>query len=186
MNTEDLGNSKILNLLFKPSGVMMGSKFRQWLFDPDKTLRGADIKPRQIVLEVGCGTGFFTIPAAQSIGDQGCLVAMDVSSGFIEQVSKKVQYADLKNVRIVRRDALDTGLDTASIDKVLLFGVIPFPLLPLNRLLPEMHRVLKSEGTLAVWLFPPVVHFWVPKSILRSGFFIYKNKRNGVYNYKRC
>ncbi len=186
MNTEDLGNSKILNLFFKPAGAMMGSKVRQWLSDPIKTLLGADIKPGQTVLEVGCGTGFFTIPATQLIGDQGCLVAMDVSSGFIEQVSKKVQLADLKNVRIVKRDALDTGLDTASIDKVLLFGVIPFPLLPLNRLLPEMYRILKPAGTLVVWLFPPVVHFWVPKSILRSGLFTYMNKRNGVYNYKRC
>ncbi len=186
MNTEDLGNSKILNLLFKPAGIMMGSRVRQWLSDPVKTLRGADIEPGQTVLDVGCGTGFFTVPAAQLIGDQGCLVAMDVSSGFIEQVSKKVQLADLKNVRIVKRDAVDTGLDTASIDKVLLFGVIPFPLLPLNRLLPEMYRVLKPEGTLAVWLFPPLVHFWVPKSILQSGLFTYTNKQNGVYNYKRC
>jgi demethylmenaquinone methyltransferase/2-methoxy-6-polyprenyl-1,4-benzoquinol methylase len=133
---------------------------------------------------VGCGTGFFTIPTARLIGDQGCLVAMDVSSDFIEQVSKKVQSADLKNVRIVKRDALDTGLDTASIDKVLLFGVVPFPLLPLNRLLPEMHRLLKQDGTLAVWLFP--IPFWVPKSILRSGLFEYSSKRNGVYNYRRC
>jgi hypothetical protein len=39
-------------------------------------------------------------------------------------------------------------------DMALLFGVIPFLSLPLNRLLPEMHRVLKPEGTLAVWLFP--------------------------------
>ncbi len=186
MKAEDLGDSKILNLLFKPAGLLMGSKARQWIFDPVKTLQGADIKPGQTVLEVGCGTGFFTIPAAQLIGDQGCLVAMDVSSGFIEQVAKKVHNADLKNVRIVKRDALDTGLDTASINKVLLFGVIPFPLLPLNRLLPEMHRVLKLEGTLAVWLFPPAVHFWVPKSILRSGLFTYMNKRNGVYNYRRC
>ena len=186
MKAEDLGNSKILNLLFKPAGILMGSKVRQWIFDPAKTLQGADIQSGQTVLEVGCGTGFFTIPAAHLIGDQGCLVAMDVSSGFIEQVSKKVQTADLKNVRIVKRDALDTGLDTTSMDKVLLFGVIPFPLLPLNRLLPEMHRVLKPEGSLAVWLFPPVVHFWVPKSILGSGLFEFTSKRNGVYNYRRC
>ena len=163
----------------------MGSKVRKWLSNPVKTLRGADIKPGQSVLEVGCGTGFYTIPAARLIGDQGCLIAMDASSGFIEQVSKKVQLADLKNVRIEKRDALDTGLDSVSIDRVLLFGVIPFPLLPLNRLLPEMHRVTKPEGSLAVWLFPPVVHYWVPKSILRSGLFIFINKRNGVYNYKR-
>ena len=127
MNTEDLGNSKILNLLFKPAGVIMGSRLRRWLLNPVKTLRGADIQPGQTVLEVGCGTGFFTILAAKLIGDQGCLVAMDVSSGFIERVSKKVQAADLKNVRVVKRNALDTGLDAASIDTVLSSGVLSSP-----------------------------------------------------------
>ncbi len=184
MDAEAIGNSKILNLLFKPSGIIMGSRFRKWLQNPVKTLQGADIQPGQTVLEVGCGTGFFTIPAAELIGDQGCLVAMDALSDYTKRVSKKVQAAGLENVRVVKRDALDTGLDAASIDTVLLFGVIPFPSLPLNRLLPEMHRVIKPEGTLAVWLFP--VSGWVPKSILQSGLFTYVSKRNGVYNYRRC
>ena len=184
MNTGDLGNSKILNLLFKPAGMMMESRLRQWLMNPAKTLRGAGIEPGQTVLEVGCGTGFFTISAAELIGDQGCLVAMDALSDYTNRVSKKVQSAGLKNVRVVKRDALDTGLDAASIDKVLLFGVIPFPFLPLNRLLPEMHRVIKPEGSLAVWLFP--VSGWVPKWILQSGLFTFVSRRNGVYNYRRC
>ncbi len=184
MNTEGLGKSKILNLLFKPAGMMMESRLRQWLMNPVKTLRGAGIESGQTVLEVGCGTGFFTIPAGELIGDQGCLVAMDALSDYTKRVSKKVQAAGLENVRVVKCDALHTGLDADSIDKVLLFGVIPFPFLPLNRLLPEMHRILKTEGTLAVWLFP--VSGWVPKSILQSGLFTYIRKRNGVYNYKRC
>ncbi|MFC1863662.1 DUF3303 family protein [Thermodesulfobacteriota bacterium] len=62
MNIEKLGNSKILNLIFKPAGMLMGSRARQWLMDPVKTLQVADIKPSQTILEVGCGTGFFTIP----------------------------------------------------------------------------------------------------------------------------
>jgi len=183
IDTEALGNSGILNLLFKPAGALMGSRFRGWLLDPIKTLRGADIQPGQTVLEVGCGTGFFTVPAARLIGDQGCLVAMDALAGFVERTSEKVRAADLANVRVVRRDALNTGLDAEIIDTVLLFGVIPFPALPLNRLLPEMHRVLKPEGTLAAWLFP--ISGWVPRSILRSGLFTYSSKRNGVYNYSR-
>ena len=183
MNIEDLGNSRILNLLFKPAGAVMGSRLRQWLMNPVKTLRGADIQPGQTVLEVGCGTGFFTIPAAKMIGDEGCLVAMDALSGFVKEVSNKVKAANLNNVRVVKRDALNTGLDDASIDTVLLFGVLPWPALPLNQLLPEMHRVLKPEGRLAVWLFP--VSGWVPKSIIQSGLFTYLSKKNGVYNYTR-
>lgn len=184
MRVEELGNSKILNFLLRPAGLIMGSRVRERLLDPLKTLQGAGIQPGETVLEVGCGTGFFTVPAAQLVGDQGCVVALDVLSGFVQEVSRKVQAADLKNVRIVKRDALVTGLDARSIDKVLLFGVIPFPSLPLDQLLPEMHRILKPEGSLAVWLFP--FPFGVPKSILRSGLFAFTSKRNGVYNYRRC
>ena len=183
MNTEDLGNSKILNLLFKPAGKIMGSRVRRWLMNPVKTLKGAGIRPGQSVLEVGCGTGFFTIPAARMIGDDGCLVAMDPLSDFIKEVSIKVEAAGLKNVRVVKRDALNTGLDDASMDIALLFGVLPWPALPLNRLLPEMHRVIKPAGFMAVWLFP--VSGWVPGAILRSGLFTFVGKQNGVYNYRR-
>jgi ubiquinone/menaquinone biosynthesis C-methylase UbiE len=130
MNTEDLGNSKLLNLVFKPAGILMGSKLRKWLMNPVKTLQSANVQPSQKILEVGCGTGFFTIPAANMIGDQGSLIAMDPSSGFLKVVARKVKNANLNNINIFQRDALNTGLETASVDKVLLLGVIPFPLLP--------------------------------------------------------
>ena len=185
MKTEDLGNSKLLNLFFKPAGLLMGSKVRKWLMNPVNTLRLSDIQPGQTILEVGCGTGFFTIPAAKMVGEQGCIVAMDASSGFLKEVTRKVKEADIKNVRIMQKDALNTGLETASIDKVLLLGVIPFPLLSLDKLLPEMHRVLKPGSTMSVWLFPPLVHNWVPKAIIRPNLFEQINQQSNVYNYAR-
>jgi ubiquinone/menaquinone biosynthesis C-methylase UbiE len=105
---------------------------------------------------------------------------MDVLPKSIETVSKKVQNANLKNVRVVKGDALNTKLDAESIDTVLLFGVIPAPMLPLDRLLPEMHRILKPDGIMAVW--PPT---WTHRSISRTELFTYVGKRNGVLNYRR-
>jgi demethylmenaquinone methyltransferase/2-methoxy-6-polyprenyl-1,4-benzoquinol methylase len=185
LKTEDLGNSKILNLITRPAGMMMASRARKWIFNPVKILSGADVQSGETVLEVGCGTGFFTLPAAEMIGEEGQLVAMDASSGFMEVVSRKVKDAGLKNVRTVKRDALDTGLESASMDKALLFGVIPFPTLPLEKLLPEMHRVLRPEGKMAVWLFPPMFRLWIPKAIVRSGLFTFLDKKNGVHNFRR-
>jgi ubiquinone/menaquinone biosynthesis C-methylase UbiE len=164
MNIEALASSKIGKIIARIAGAAMESRLRYRFSGPTKILRGADVQPGQ-----------------QLIGDQGCLVAMDVLSDYIERVSKKVQAAELKNVHVVKSDAMDTGLDAESIDTVLLFSVIPSPTLPLNRFLPEMHRVLKPEGTLAVTTFP-----WVHRSICRSGLFTYISKRNGVYNYRRC
>ena len=51
------------------------------------------------------------------------------------------------------------------------------------RLLPEMHRVLKAEGVLALWLFPTTAG--VPTAIRRSGLFTVLDEKNGVYTYKR-
>jgi len=125
---ERLGNSRLWNTLLWPAGRMMGSRLRQKLFDPLRTLNGAGLAPGDIVLEIGCGTGFFTIPAARMVGDAGTIIAMDLMAGYLQEVEKRVAAAGLNNVRILKRDALDTGLDDASVDKVLLFGVLPLPL----------------------------------------------------------
>ena len=185
MDTVKLGNSKILNLFFKPAGMLMGSRLRKWLMNPVKTLEFADVQPGQTILEVGCGTGFFTIPAAQIVGNRGRIIAMDASSGYLKEVAKKVRKTELTNVDIIQRDALKTGLEAESMDKVLLFGVIPFPLLPLDKLLPEMYRVLKPGASMSVWLFPPLVHNWVPGVIVRSNLFKQRFQRSNVYNYVR-
>jgi ubiquinone/menaquinone biosynthesis C-methylase UbiE len=182
MGTERIAKSPLGALFIKVLASGMDSRFRYKFFNPTNILSGTEILPGQIVLEVGCGTGFFTLPAARLIGEQGQLVAMDMLSDSVELVSGKVQAAGLKNVRVVKGNALDTGLDAENFDMVLLFGVIPAPMLPLIRLLPEMQRVLKAEGGLAVW---PPVPGWYPHSILQSGFFTFVNKKNGVNNFRR-
>ena len=185
MDTVNLGNSKLLHLIFKPAGMMMGSRLRKWLMNPVKTLETSNVRPGQMILEVGCGTGFFTIPAAQIVGDEGKIIALDASSDYLKTVAKKARKAELTNVEIIQRDALDTGLETESMDMALLFGVIPFPLLPLDKLLPEMYRVLKPGATMSVWLFPPLMHNWIPGVIILSNLFKEIDRGSNVYNYVR-
>jgi len=150
-----------------------------------KTLEAANVRSGQTILEVGFVTGFFTFPAAQIVGDKGKIIALDASSDYLETVAMKVRKTGLRNVEIVQRDALDTGLESESMDMVLLFGVIPFPLLPLDKLLPEMYRVLKPGASMSVWLFPPLIHNWVPGVIVRSNLFKEIDHISNVYNYIR-
>lgn len=180
MTTEAFADSKIGQRILRVLAAAMESRFRYRFFAPARILGGAAVHPGQTVLEVGCGTGFFTVPAAQLLGDQGSLVAMDVVPASVEAVSKRVQAANLTNVRVAKGDAMNTMLDPESTDVVLLFGVVPAPMVPLTRLLPEMHRILKPGGTMAVW-----PRSWIRESILRSGLFTYAGRRNGVWNFRR-
>jgi ubiquinone/menaquinone biosynthesis C-methylase UbiE len=180
MNTEVFANTKIGRVFVRVMAGIMESRLRYRFFGPMRILQGADIQPGQTILEVGCGTGFFTLAAARLLGEQGTLVAMDTLPISVAAVTKKVQSANLKNVRVIQGDALNTQLASGSLDAVLIFGVIPAPMLPMDQLLSEMHRILKPGGTMAVW--PPS---WVHRAIVQSGLFTFSGKRNGVSNYKQ-
>jgi len=178
-----LGDSPTAHFLFRLIAPVMESPLRRRFFDPVRTLKGARIQSGQEVLEVGCGTGFFTIPAAELVGDEGRVYAIDPHPLAIEQVARKVRDAGPTNVRPIKADATEAGLASGSIDLALLFGVIPSPTLPLDRLLPEMHRLLRSEGALAVWTAFP---WWSPESLTRGGLFVYVGKESGVHNFRKA
>jgi ubiquinone/menaquinone biosynthesis C-methylase UbiE len=179
---KSFGETRLAHLLFNIVALVMESPLRYRLFNPVKGLKAGGVQSGQVILEVGPGTGFFTIPAARLVGDEGCVVVMDPHPLAIEQVAKKVQDARLTNVRLIKSDATHCGLASGLIDLVLLYGVIPSPTLPLDRLLPEMHRVLKPAGRIAVWTAFP---WWSPSSLTKHGLFAYIQKENGVHTFKR-
>jgi demethylmenaquinone methyltransferase/2-methoxy-6-polyprenyl-1,4-benzoquinol methylase len=180
MNTETLSNTWLGKIFIKIIAAIMESRFRYRFFGPTKILEGAEISSGQRVLEIGCGTGFFTLTAAKMVGDQGSLLSMDTLQISVDTVAEKVKKANLNNVRVVKGDALKTQLEDGSFDQVIIFGVIPAPMLPMDKLMAEMHRILKPGGKMAIW--PPS---WVHKSIIQTGLFKLSNKRNNVTNYVR-
>jgi ubiquinone/menaquinone biosynthesis C-methylase UbiE len=180
MDTEALTKSPIGRIFIRVVAAIMESRLRYKFFGPTKILNGAGIMPGMKVLEVGCGTGFFTVPAGRMLREQGSLIAMDVLPASVEAVMRKVEETGLRNVQVIKGDALDTKLERESLDEVIIFGVIPAPMLPMEKLLVEMHRILRPGGTLAVW--PPS---WVHRSIANSRWFEFVGKQNSVYNYRR-
>jgi hypothetical protein len=73
----------------------------------------------------------------------------------IPEVASKIGGAELTSFRLIRADVTESELASRSIDLALLFGVPRSPSLALDRLLPEMFRLLKTEGALAVWTALP-------------------------------
>ena len=180
MDTEALGKSKIGRVFMRIIAAVMESRIRYKFFGPQKILEGANIKEGMKVLEIGCGTGFFTLTASKMVGESGKLISMDMSSLSVEMVNKKVKKAGLQNVTVVKGNALDTKLEEDSLDEIFIFGVLPAPMFPMDQLISEMKRTIKPGGIMAVW--PPT---WVHQQILKNGQFKYINKKNNVYTYEK-
>jgi ubiquinone/menaquinone biosynthesis C-methylase UbiE len=116
--------------------------------DPRRQLGEAGLEPGQKVLEVGCGPGFFTIPAARIVGDKGVVYALDVNPLAVERVRKKIEREGIKNVRPLCRNGSDTGLPAGSVDLAFIFGTLHF-YGGLEGVITEMGRILKPGGTLS-------------------------------------
>ena len=117
--------------------------------DPYEALNAAGLKPGQQVLEIGCGPGFFTVPAAKIVGTEGSITTLDINSYAVRIVERKVEKEGMKNVAFLLADAAQTGLPNQSFDLVFLFG-FTHPIGDLKGILREIYRLLKPAGILSI------------------------------------
>lgn len=136
------------NFAFWMISIMHDNPLLPIFRNPYKLLGAAGLEPGQRVLEVGCGPGFFTIPAATIVGDAGFIYAVDVHPRAIDKVRQKTAKAQAKNVEALLANASDPGLPDESIDLGFMLGV-RYVAGGLEEVLGELHRVLKSDGILA-------------------------------------
>jgi len=81
----------------------------------------SDIKD---LVEIGCGYGTFTIPAAKKIKDK--LYAFDIEEEIIKVGKQEINSRLINNVILEQRDVLmqTTGLPNNSVDYVMLFNIL--------------------------------------------------------------
>ncbi len=116
--------------------------------DPYKALSAAGLKPGQKVLEVGCGPGFFSIPAARMVGEKGSVYALDINPLAVERVQQKIEEEGVTNVKTVLADAAQTGLPDQFFDLIFVFG-FAHSVGNMENILTELHRLLKPAGILS-------------------------------------
>ncbi len=117
--------------------------------DPYNALHDAGLEAGQSVLEVGCGPGFFTVPAARIVGDGGAVIALDINPVAVEHVRRKIQQAGVTNAKVIVANAGETDLPEQSFDLIFVFGFAR-AVGGMAVIWPELYRLLKPGGTLAV------------------------------------
>lgn len=117
--------------------------------DPYKTLNAAGLKTGQHVLEVGCGPGFFTTPAARIVGEEGSVLALDVNPLAVKYVQQKIEAECIANSKVMLSNAAETNLADQYFDLVFVFGFAR-PIGGMEAIWSELHRLLKPSGILSV------------------------------------
>ena len=114
---------------------------------PYETAVRHGLEPGMTVLEVGPGSGTYTIGAARRVGAQGRLVTVDIEPKMIERVGRRAEAEGLENIEARVANVYDLPFEDGTFDVVYMIAVIgeiPEP----QRAMQEFHRVLSPSGTL--------------------------------------
>ena len=130
---------------FKIVSLIMNIKKKFRNIDEEISLAG--IQTGDYILDFGCGLGFNTFPAAQKVGDNGKVFALDINPRAIKMIRKKSKNSNPKNIETILSDC-DTNLEDRKIDIVYLHNTLPL-IKDKQRILDEISRVLKVGGKLS-------------------------------------
>jgi len=174
IKTRTYTNNCIARVSFSMIKFMHANFLLKWLRNPFHILQSLGLERGQKVLEVGCGPGFFTFAAAQIVGTEGCVYALDVNPFAIEHVSKTIRQKGVDNIKVHHANASDTNLPQNHIDLAFFIGV-PHVAGGIQPVLRELNRVLKSNGKISFhlgrWSEENLV-----EEMLESGFELIENR----------
>ncbi len=122
---------------------------RRQMQDPDAILGAIGLSPGMRLADVGCGPGFFTLPAAERVGDEGRVYALDVQREMIARTEARAAAAGLANVQAMLSKEAELPLADGAVDAALLANVLhESP----DRVtfLAEIGRTLRPGGVLGV------------------------------------
>jgi len=122
---------------------------RRAALPPGETLVRLGLAPGMDFADIGCGVGYFTLPAAGNIGPSGRAYALDVSAEMLDILSDKAAAAGALNIETVLTGAYDMKIKSGAAAFALCCNVL-HEIPDKERFVREIARLLTPGGTLAV------------------------------------
>jgi ubiquinone/menaquinone biosynthesis C-methylase UbiE len=155
-----------------PSACPYGQRF--WVEAPHPIITRDRLRavlrpePGERLLEIGVGTGYYSLELAESIRPGGRLELFDLQREFLDHAMRAAAERGLDNLVPTQGDATDLPYEDGSFDAVILtavLGEIPDTAAALR----EIHRVLKPAGRLVVGELFGDPHFTTRAALERMG-----------------
>ncbi len=128
--------------------LALDNPIRRIIHNPEKILR-MYIDRGQIVLDLGCGSGIFTIVLAKMVGETGKVIAVDVQDEMLQMVRKKAAKEGLETRIITHKSEQNRIGISDRVDFALAFYMV-HEVPNIEAFLNEISALLKRKGRLLI------------------------------------
>lgn len=133
--------------VFNPEHVaVLEMEERKLWENPDQILGLVKVKPNFEAADLGCGSGFFTIPLSKRVAK---VYAIDMQKEMLQILEKKIREQKIKNIKLMLSQENKIPLDDESIDFLITVNTL-HEFGDRDRMIREMRRVLKPNGKFTV------------------------------------
>jgi len=112
-------------------------------------LNALDVRPGDVVCDMGCGNGFYTLKLAKLVGSKGKMIAVDIQREMLLMLDEATKQEKVTNVETVLGTVVDPKLPNESLDLVLLVDVYHEFSHP-EQMLAAIRKSLKPRGRVAL------------------------------------
>ena len=146
---------------------------RREFLPPYEILKKLGLQEGDIIADIGCGIGYFSIPAADIVGLKGIVYAMDVELEMVEETERWAAENGMTNIRPIVTDEYDMKVGDSTVS-------FAFACLVLHevedriRFIREAKRILKDNGRIVIVEWIKKESDWGPSTDhrLESGYMI--------------
>lgn len=132
--------------LFNPEKMAkLDSEERRAFLNAEDIWRMAGLEEGMTAADIGCGIGFFSFAGAAIAGNSGLVYALDMQSPMIEELQKRIEARQIKNIKSLLTEAYDLKLQPQTADMALIAFVL-HEIEDKPRFLAETARILKPQG----------------------------------------
>jgi ubiquinone/menaquinone biosynthesis C-methylase UbiE len=161
------------------------------ILDPASIFEKLELKAEMVFADLGCGTGFFSIPAARRVKK---VFALDIAQEMLDILRENIKKEKITNIEVILSGESSIPLSNKSID-ILFMANVFHELEDKSALLREVKRVLKMNGRLMIidWkkmemdFGPPLQERLDEKEVIDTcygaGFEFLERSNVGPYNY---